>query len=94
GNDPGWLRAAPVILTDSFSALFAQFKLKRGGKGWVNLHMYVLCGGWKWQELLLWWIIISGVCLEDHFRCCGYDGGGGRIHDDSFCNEDSVEDSS
>ncbi|GJV33671.1 hypothetical protein Tco_1394071 [Tanacetum coccineum] len=25
---------------------------------------------------------------------CGYGGGGGRIHDDSFCNEDSVEDSS
>ncbi|GKC31319.1 retrovirus-related pol polyprotein from transposon TNT 1-94 [Tanacetum coccineum] len=20
----------------------------------VDLHMYVLCGGWKWQELLLW----------------------------------------
>ncbi|GJU93877.1 hypothetical protein Tco_1318633 [Tanacetum coccineum] len=25
---------------------------------------------------------------------CGYGGGGGRIHDDSFCNEDLVEDSS
>nr|GFB34006.1 hypothetical protein [Tanacetum cinerariifolium] len=25
---------------------------------------------------------------------CGYGSDGGRIHDDSFCNEDSVEDSS
>nr|GEX91276.1 hypothetical protein [Tanacetum cinerariifolium] len=22
----------------------------------VDLHMSVLCGGWKWQELLLWWM--------------------------------------
>ncbi|GKA78478.1 ATP-dependent DNA helicase PIF1-like protein [Tanacetum coccineum] len=22
----------------------------------IDLHMYVLCGGWKWQELLLWWM--------------------------------------
>ncbi|GKC85051.1 hypothetical protein Tco_1140768, partial [Tanacetum coccineum] len=22
----------------------------------VDLRMYVLCGGWKWQELLLWWM--------------------------------------
>nr|GEW30834.1 hypothetical protein [Tanacetum cinerariifolium] len=22
----------------------------------VDLHMYLLCGGWKWQELLLWWM--------------------------------------
>ncbi|GJR29112.1 hypothetical protein Tco_1105344 [Tanacetum coccineum] len=28
---------------------------------YVDLHMYMLGGGWKWQDLqgLLWWIIIE-----------------------------------
>ncbi|GJT24624.1 transposon ty3-I gag-pol polyprotein [Tanacetum coccineum] len=53
----------------------------------VDLHMGMLGGGWKWQDLqsLLW---------LDHHKSCGYGGGGGRIHDDSFLNEDSVEYSS
>nr|GEV89017.1 retrotransposon protein, putative, Ty3-gypsy subclass [Tanacetum cinerariifolium] len=36
GNDPGWLRAAPVFLTNPFSDLFARFSLKRSGKGWIS----------------------------------------------------------
>ncbi|GJY05247.1 hypothetical protein Tco_0371187 [Tanacetum coccineum] len=30
---------------------------------YVDLHMYMLGGGWKWQDLqgLLWWIIIEGL---------------------------------
>ncbi|GJV29342.1 hypothetical protein Tco_1385790 [Tanacetum coccineum] len=32
-----------------------------------DLHMYMLGGGWKWQDLqgLLWWIIIE-VCLQQN----------------------------
>nr|GEZ22337.1 reverse transcriptase domain-containing protein [Tanacetum cinerariifolium] len=41
-NDPGRLRAAPVILTDSFSALFAQFKFKKGWKGAGNIKDKIL----------------------------------------------------
>nr|GEW56914.1 reverse transcriptase domain-containing protein [Tanacetum cinerariifolium] len=60
-NDPGWLRAAPVILTDSFSALFAQFKLKRGGIGPVGGHddntlrlktAYKVCSFWAFRYVL------------------------------------------
>ncbi|GJT35818.1 NEDD8-activating enzyme E1 regulatory subunit AXR1-like protein [Tanacetum coccineum] len=34
---------------------------------YVDLHMYMLGGGWKWQDLqgLLWWIIIE-VCLQQN----------------------------
>ncbi|GKC76260.1 hypothetical protein Tco_1127034 [Tanacetum coccineum] len=34
---------------------------------YVDLHMYMLGGGWKWQNLqgLLWWIIIE-VCLQQN----------------------------
>ncbi|GJX28987.1 hypothetical protein Tco_0237066 [Tanacetum coccineum] len=36
----------------------------------VDLHMGMLGGGWKWQDIqsLLWWIIIKGVSLEFNFN--------------------------
>nr|GEX06217.1 hypothetical protein [Tanacetum cinerariifolium] len=51
----------------------------------VDLHVYMLCRGWKWQDLLR-------LALVDHRRSCGYGGAERRIHDDSFCNEDLVKD--
>ncbi|GJV13394.1 hypothetical protein Tco_1354935 [Tanacetum coccineum] len=63
----------------------------------VDLLMYMLGDGWKWQDLAL--VDVDGkilmLALVDHFGCCGYGGGGGggRIHDDSSYRKDSVDDS-
>nr|GEX45915.1 hypothetical protein [Tanacetum cinerariifolium] len=52
----------------------------------VDLHMGMFGGGWKWQDL-------QGLLWLDHHKSYGCGGGGGRIHDDSFDNDNSVEDS-
>ncbi|GJS00840.1 hypothetical protein Tco_0317348 [Tanacetum coccineum] len=46
---------------------------------YVDLHMYMLGGGWKWQDLqgLLWWIIIED--LTSHLLQSLFDVGSRRI---------------
>ncbi|GJU30746.1 hypothetical protein Tco_1174335 [Tanacetum coccineum] len=69
----------------------------------VDLHM----GMHRWRIQYLqscrfaygyawWWMEMarsSKLALVDHHKSCGYGGGSGKIHDDSSCKKDSVDDS-
>nr|GEU53640.1 hypothetical protein [Tanacetum cinerariifolium] len=56
-------------------------------------HLYILHGSHMHMQLVQIQNTLDtiGPCYRTVLGC-GYGGGGGRIHDDSFCNEDSVED--
>ncbi|GJT28686.1 hypothetical protein Tco_0908961 [Tanacetum coccineum] len=61
---------------------------------YVDLHMYMLGGGWKWQDLqgLLWWIIIELMGYVDDSEMPMYCGGrGGSVGSNSGVGERKVE---
>ncbi|GJV80125.1 hypothetical protein Tco_1515995 [Tanacetum coccineum] len=61
---------------------------------YVDLHMYMLGGGWKWQDLqgLLWWIIIELMGYVDDSEMPMYcRGRGGSVGSNSKVGEKEVE---